>query len=104
MKLNDPTLLRVGSYINGGWVAGKTRFAVTNPANGEVIAENSITGSTTDGVVVPASPLATTLATSRVRLEFTVVSAQLFSFVLVGQLSPTALSSGAASWSKSWRR
>ena len=53
--------------------------------NGEVIAENSITGSTTDGVVVPASPLATTLETSRVRLEFTVVSAQLFSFVLVGQ-------------------
>lgn len=53
--------------------------------NDEVIAENRITGSTTDGVVVPASPLATTLEASRVRLEFTVVSAQLFSFVLVGQ-------------------
>ena len=45
MKLNDPTLLRVDSYINDGWVAGKTRFAVTNPANGEVIAEVADLGS-----------------------------------------------------------
>ena len=52
---------------------------------GQVIAENSVNGSTTDGVVLSASSLATTLEISRVRLEFTVVSAQLFSFVLVGQ-------------------
>ena len=45
MKLNDPNLLRVDSYINGGWVTGKTRFAVTNPANGEVIAEVADLGS-----------------------------------------------------------
>ena len=45
MKLNDPNLLRVDSYINGGWVVGKTRFAVTNPANGEVIAEVADLGS-----------------------------------------------------------
>ena len=45
MKLNDPNLLRVDSYINGGWVSGKTRFAVTNPANGEVIAEVADLGS-----------------------------------------------------------
>ena len=45
MKLNDPNLLRVDSYINGGWVASKTRFAVTNPANGEVIAEVADLGS-----------------------------------------------------------
>ena len=51
----------------------------------QVIAENSVNGSTTDGVVLPASSLATTPEMSRARLEFTVVSAQLFSFVLVGQ-------------------
>ena len=45
MKLNDPNLLRVDSYINGGWVTCKTRFAVTNPANGEVIAEVADLGS-----------------------------------------------------------
>jgi succinate-semialdehyde dehydrogenase/glutarate-semialdehyde dehydrogenase len=39
MQLNDPTLLRVDTYINGSWIAGSKRFAVCNPATGEVIAE-----------------------------------------------------------------
>ena len=39
MKLNDPTLLKTDSYINGAWHGGNTRFAVTNPATGNVIAE-----------------------------------------------------------------
>ena len=39
MQLNEPTLLRVDSYINGSWIAGSKRFAVANPATGEVIAE-----------------------------------------------------------------
>ena len=52
---------------------------------GEVIAENNINSSTTNGVVLPASSLATTIEIIRVQLEFTVVSAQLFSFVLVGE-------------------
>ncbi len=38
MRLNDPSLLRVDSYVDGNWLAGKRRFAVTNPATGEVIA------------------------------------------------------------------
>ncbi len=39
MQLNDPSLLRVDSYINGSWIAGGKTFAVTNPATGEVIAK-----------------------------------------------------------------
>ena len=41
MKLNDPTLLRTDAYINGAWAAAPQdrRFAVTNPATGETIAE-----------------------------------------------------------------
>jgi len=40
MQLKDPSLLRTDAYINGKWVAGNgKRFAVTNPANGAVIAE-----------------------------------------------------------------
>jgi hypothetical protein len=31
MQLNDPTLLRVDSYINGSWIAGSKRFAVATP-------------------------------------------------------------------------
>ncbi len=39
MQLNDPSLLRVDSYINGSWIANGKTFAVTNPATGEVIAK-----------------------------------------------------------------
>ena len=41
MNLNDPTLLRTDSYVNGAWTKaeGDKRFPVTNPANGAVIAD-----------------------------------------------------------------
>ncbi len=37
LQLNDPTLLREHAYLNGAWVAGKSNFAVTNPANNSVV-------------------------------------------------------------------
>ena len=46
MQLNDPSLLRVDSYINGSWIAGRKTFAVTNPATGEVIARVADLGAT----------------------------------------------------------
>jgi succinate-semialdehyde dehydrogenase/glutarate-semialdehyde dehydrogenase len=41
MNLTDPTLLRTQAYINGQWLDADNhaRFAVTNPANGELITE-----------------------------------------------------------------
>ncbi|OWJ93165.1 succinate-semialdehyde dehydrogenase (NADP(+)) [Pseudomonas sp. A46] len=41
MKLNDPDLLRRQAYVNGQWIeaADNVRFTVTNPADGELIAE-----------------------------------------------------------------
>ncbi|MVW85808.1 NAD-dependent succinate-semialdehyde dehydrogenase [Pseudomonas sp. PB101] len=46
MKLNDLKLLREQAYINGQWIEAddSNRFAVTNPANGETIAEVSSLG------------------------------------------------------------
>lgn len=38
-QLNDPTLLRLDAYIDGKWEAGKKRFAVSDPATGDVLAE-----------------------------------------------------------------
>ena len=41
MNLSDKGLLKTGAYIDGAWIdadGGKT-FPVTNPANGDVIAE-----------------------------------------------------------------
>ncbi len=37
--LKDPSLLETRAYVNGAWVEGKSTFAVTNPARGDVIAE-----------------------------------------------------------------
>ncbi|HEY1707174.1 MAG TPA: NAD-dependent succinate-semialdehyde dehydrogenase [Rhizomicrobium sp.] len=41
LKLKDETLLRADAYVNGEWTGSKSggRFAVTNPATGETIAE-----------------------------------------------------------------
>ncbi|PZW55256.1 succinate-semialdehyde dehydrogenase/glutarate-semialdehyde dehydrogenase [Pseudomonas sp. URMO17WK12:I6] len=46
MKLNDLKLLREQAYINGQWVDADdgSRFAVTNPADGEVIVQISSLG------------------------------------------------------------
>jgi succinate-semialdehyde dehydrogenase/glutarate-semialdehyde dehydrogenase len=41
MKLNDPTLLRCDAYIGGAWLASDSgsRFEVSDPASGQVIAQ-----------------------------------------------------------------
>jgi succinate-semialdehyde dehydrogenase/glutarate-semialdehyde dehydrogenase len=41
LELSDPGLLKTQAYINGQWVDADdgSRFAVTNPANGELVAE-----------------------------------------------------------------
>jgi succinate-semialdehyde dehydrogenase/glutarate-semialdehyde dehydrogenase len=38
LKLKDASLLKSENYIDGRWTAAATKFEVTNPANGEVIA------------------------------------------------------------------
>ena len=37
--LNDPSLLKTDALINGLWVAGATRFDVTDPSNGHKLAD-----------------------------------------------------------------
>lgn len=38
-KLNDPALLRADAYIDGQWVKAQTRFDVTDPATGAILAQ-----------------------------------------------------------------
>ena len=38
-QLNDPTLLKTDALINGQWVSGSSRFAVTDPATGMHLAD-----------------------------------------------------------------
>ena len=37
--LKDPSLLKTDALINGQWVAGASRFAVTDPSNGQHLAD-----------------------------------------------------------------
>jgi succinate-semialdehyde dehydrogenase/glutarate-semialdehyde dehydrogenase len=37
-QLNDPSLLKTDALINGQWVAGNSRFDITDPATGAVLA------------------------------------------------------------------
>jgi succinate-semialdehyde dehydrogenase/glutarate-semialdehyde dehydrogenase len=37
--LNDPSLLRTDGLVGGAWVAGSARFAVTDPATGQELAQ-----------------------------------------------------------------
>src|SRR4051794_3616810 len=41
LNLEDPKLLRSDAYVDGRWTAGAAgaRFAVTNPANGQTLAQ-----------------------------------------------------------------
>ena len=57
MKLDDKSLLRTANYINGKWVdgpKGKT-FAVTDPANGEKIADVADHGAAETGKAIAAA-------------------------------------------------
>ncbi|MDO9159507.1 MAG: aldehyde dehydrogenase family protein, partial [Burkholderiaceae bacterium] len=38
-QLNDPTLLKTDALVNGQWVSGPSRFAVTDPATGTHLAD-----------------------------------------------------------------
>jgi len=39
IQLNDPSLLKTASYVNGEWLETGSRIPVLNPANGETVAE-----------------------------------------------------------------
>ncbi len=38
-RLNDPSLLKTDSYVDGAWMGGEASFEVTNPADRSVLAE-----------------------------------------------------------------
>jgi succinate-semialdehyde dehydrogenase/glutarate-semialdehyde dehydrogenase len=57
MNLTDPGLLRCDAYIDGQWVAAAdgSRFAVTNPAGGEVLARVAALGAAETGRAIAAA-------------------------------------------------
>jgi succinate-semialdehyde dehydrogenase/glutarate-semialdehyde dehydrogenase len=56
--LQNPALLKADAWVNGRWVAGSSRFAVDNPATGELIAQVSNLGATEAEVAIAAAEAA----------------------------------------------
>ncbi|MDN3652345.1 NAD-dependent succinate-semialdehyde dehydrogenase [Thalassotalea ponticola] len=57
-KLNDPSLLKCHSYINGQWHPSDTQIAVTNPATNEVIGYVSDAGISDVELAIDAAKVA----------------------------------------------
>ena len=56
--LQNPALFQSDAWINGNWVGAASRFAVDNPANGEVIAQVSNLGATEAEAAIAAAEAA----------------------------------------------
>jgi succinate-semialdehyde dehydrogenase / glutarate-semialdehyde dehydrogenase len=56
--LQNPVLFQADAWINGHWVAGSSRFAIDNPASGEVIAQVSNLGATEAEAAIAAAEAA----------------------------------------------
>ena len=56
--LQNPALFQVDAWVNGNWVAASSRFAVDNPASGEVIAQVSNLGATEANAAIAAAEAA----------------------------------------------
>jgi succinate-semialdehyde dehydrogenase/glutarate-semialdehyde dehydrogenase len=54
-KLNDPSLLKTDALINGQWVPGSSRFAVTDPATGAHLADVANLGPAEAEVAIAAA-------------------------------------------------
>jgi succinate-semialdehyde dehydrogenase/glutarate-semialdehyde dehydrogenase len=62
LSLSDPSLLKNQAYVNGQWIDADNgaRFAVTNPANGEVVTEVAKVGAAETARAISAASTAMT--------------------------------------------
>jgi succinate-semialdehyde dehydrogenase/glutarate-semialdehyde dehydrogenase len=57
-SLKTPRLLRADAHLNGQWAAGASRFPVTNPATGELLAQVANLGAAEAGQAIAAADAA----------------------------------------------
>ncbi|VVQ35418.1 Glutarate-semialdehyde dehydrogenase DavD [Pseudomonas fluorescens] len=87
MKLNDLKLLREQAYINGQWVEADdgNRFPVTNPANGEIIAEVSSMGQAETARAIAAAQAALPAWRGKTAKERSAVLRKWFDLIMANQ-------------------
>ena len=60
INLADPTLLKTGAYVDGNWLSTGATMPVTNPSNGQVIADVAKSGAVETKQAIDAAESALT--------------------------------------------
>lgn len=87
MKLTDLNLLREQAYIDGQWVEAddESRFAVTNPANGELIAEVASLGQAETARAIAAAKAALPAWREKTAKERSAILRKWFNLIMENQ-------------------
>ncbi|MHA6180511.1 NAD-dependent succinate-semialdehyde dehydrogenase [Pseudomonas mohnii] len=87
MKLNDLKLLREQAYVNGQWIESDdgNRFPVSNPANGETIAEVSSLGQPETARAIAAAGAALPAWRSKTAKERSQILRKWFDLIMANQ-------------------
>ncbi|UXY50528.1 NAD-dependent succinate-semialdehyde dehydrogenase [Pseudomonas tohonis] len=87
MKLNDLNLLREQAYVNGQWIEAddEGRFAVTNPANGELIAEVASLGRVETARAIDAAQAALPAWRARTAKERSTILRRWYELIMANQ-------------------
>ncbi|GAC1033077.1 NADP-dependent succinate-semialdehyde dehydrogenase [Pseudomonas sp. No.21] len=87
MKLNDLNLLREQAYVNGQWIEAddEGRFAVTNPANGELIAEVASLGRAETARAIDAAQAALPAWRARTAKERSTILRRWYELIMANQ-------------------
>ncbi|MFP6851046.1 MAG: NAD-dependent succinate-semialdehyde dehydrogenase [Pseudomonas sp.] len=87
MKLNDLNLLREQAYIDGQWIEADNhaRFSVTNPANGELIAEVASLGQVETARAIAAAKAALPAWQAKTAKERSTILRNWFNLIMANQ-------------------
>ncbi|WP_374980829.1 NAD-dependent succinate-semialdehyde dehydrogenase [Pseudomonas solani] len=87
MKLNDLNLLREQAYVNGQWIEAddEGRFGVTNPANGELIAEIASLGRAETARAIDAAQAALPAWRARTAKERSTILRRWYELIMANQ-------------------
>jgi succinate-semialdehyde dehydrogenase/glutarate-semialdehyde dehydrogenase len=85
-KLDDPALLRAEAYVDGAWTSGAgARFAVTNPATGETLAQVADLDAADARAAIEAAAAALPAWSARTAKERAAVMRKWFELIMAAQ-------------------
>ena len=83
--LKDPSLLKTDALINGQWVTGASRFAVTDPSNGQHLADVANLGAADAEAAIAAANAAWPAWKSKTAKERSIILRKWFDLLMANQ-------------------